>query len=122
MEEWDIKQAADFQHWFEEAGKTIQNDSLEHIVLLKQFGPKLKRPYADTIKGSKISNLKELRFNSGNKVIRIFFLFDSDRSGLLLIGGNKAGSGDKKFYQNMIHQCEKIYAKYLKEKNYEERN
>ena len=122
METWNIKQTAEFQYWFEEADDILQDDTLEHLELLKQLGPSLKRPYADTIKGSEISNLKELRFNSKNKVVRIFFLFDVDRNALLLIGGDKAGSGDKRFYQKMISQCEKIYKKYLREKNHEHKN
>jgi hypothetical protein len=116
---WNIKQTVEFQDWFEEADIALQNDTVEHLELLKQFGPNLKRPYADTLKGSQLTNLKELRFNSGNKVIRIFFIFDPDRNAVLLIGGNKAGSGDKTFYNTMIDQSEKIYGRYLEERKNE---
>ncbi len=57
-----------------------------------------------------------MRFNSGEKVIRVFYIFDPDRNGVLLIGGNKSSSGDKKFYKDMIDKSEKIYAKYLDER------
>ena len=77
----------------------------------------MKRPYADTLKGSEISNLKELRFNSGERVIRIFYVFDPDRNGVLLIGGNKSSSGDKKFYKKMIELSERIYSRYLVNKS-----
>ncbi len=119
MSMWNIKQTVEFQDWFEEADIALQNDTVEHLELLKQFGPNLKRPYADTLKGSQLTNLKELRFNSGNKVIRIFFIFDPDRNAVLLIGGNKAGSGDKTFYNTMIDQSEKIYGRYLEERKNE---
>ncbi len=119
MSAWNIKQTAEFQDWFDEADVALQDDTVEHVELLKQFGPNLKRPYADTLKGSQLTNLKELRFNSGNKVVRIFFIFDPDRNAVLLIGGDKAGSGDKTFYDTMIDQSEKIYGRYLEQRKKE---
>lgn len=113
---WTIKQTEEFQDWFESSDRTLQDDTLEHVEVLRQFGPQLGRPQVDTLKGSSITNLKELRFNSGNKVVRIFFVFDPDRNGVLIIGGNKAGSGDKAFYDKMIDKSEKIYSKYLEER------
>lgn len=113
MSTWLIRQTVEFQEWFDEADDVLQEDTLEHVEVLKQFGPNLGRPYVDTLKGSKLKNLKELRFNSGNKVIRVFFIFDPERNAVLLIGGDKAGSGDKTFYDVMIDQSEKIYGRYL---------
>ncbi|MDO9181423.1 MAG: type II toxin-antitoxin system RelE/ParE family toxin [Bacteriovorax sp.] len=116
---WIIKQTEAFQDWFEKSDKRLQDDTLEHVEILRQFGPQLNRPYVDTLKGSSIINLKELRFNSGDKVIRIFFVFDPDRNGVLVIGGDKAGSGNKIFYDKMINKSEKIYTKYLEERKKE---
>ena len=119
MSTWIINQTIEFQDWFDEADEYLQEDTLEHVELLKHFGPNLKRPYADTLKGSQLTNLKELRFNSRNKVIRIFFIFDPERNAVLLIGGDKAGNGKKVFYQKMINFSEKIYRRYLKERKTE---
>ncbi|RLA61032.1 MAG: diaminopimelate decarboxylase [Epsilonproteobacteria bacterium] len=118
---WKIKQTEEFQDWFEAANKKLQNSIVENGEVLRQFGPSLGRPKADTLKGSRIINLKELRFACGNMVIRIFYVFDPDRNGVLLIGGNKAGSGDKKFYDHMIDKSEKIYEKYLKQRSKNEK-
>lgn len=113
---WTIKQTKEFQDWFHKADKKLQDDTLEHVEILRQFGPLLSRPYVDTIKGSSITNLKELRFYSGFKVIRIFFAFDPERNGVLIIGGDKRGIGEKTFYDKMIVKSELIYSKYLQEK------
>lgn len=121
MYSWNIKQTEEFQNWFENADDKLQEDIVENIEVLRQFGPNLGRPKADTIKGSKITNLKELRFASGKKVIRVFYVFDPGRNAVLLVGGNKAGSGDKTFYKQMIAESEKAYAKYLEEKRREEK-
>ena len=116
MSTWNIKQTAEFQEWFDEADKKLQEAIVEHVELLRQMGPQLARPYADTLKGSSITNLKELRFDSGEKVIRVFYVFDPDRNGVLLIGGNKSSSQGKTFYKDIIDKSEKIYARYLEER------
>ncbi|MFP5490008.1 MAG: type II toxin-antitoxin system RelE/ParE family toxin [Bacteriovoracia bacterium] len=113
MRVWNIVQTPEFQDWFDGSDKRLQEDILEHVELLRELGPELRRPYADTLRASVISNLKELRFNSRERVIRIFYVFDPNRNGVLLIGGNKSSSGDKKFYKTMIEQSEKIYLRYL---------
>lgn len=69
---WNIKQTEEFQEWFDSCNKKLQVDIVEYVEILRQMGPQLGRPHADTIKGSSLTNLKELRFNSGQKVIRIF--------------------------------------------------
>jgi hypothetical protein len=76
-----------------------------------EHGPNLRRPYADTLKGSKISNLKELRVQHKGDHYRILFAFDPKREALLLVGGDK--TGDKRWYDKMIPLAEKIFAKHL---------
>jgi hypothetical protein len=46
------------------------------IYALSRSGPALGRPLVDTVTGSKIKNLKELRPSSGTCEIRILFVFD----------------------------------------------
>lgn len=110
---WKIRQTPEFEDWFLNSDQKLQNDIVENVEILRQFCPHLSRPHVDTIKGSSITNLKELRFRSNKRVIRIFFVFDPDRNGVLVIGGNKAGSGDKNFYERMIKLSENIYKRYI---------
>jgi hypothetical protein len=37
------------------------------LVLLREFGPALKRPHCDTLKGSRHANMKELRFAADDR-------------------------------------------------------
>ncbi len=46
------------------------------------------------------------------KQFRIFFVFDSERKVILLIGGDKRG--DKKFYNKMIPAADKLYDEYIR--------
>ncbi|PJZ79141.1 type II toxin-antitoxin system RelE/ParE family toxin, partial [Leptospira meyeri] len=98
--------------WLQKLDSTTKEEILAHFYLLRQKGPLLGRPFADSIKGSKIQNLKELRVQVKLKVIRIFFVFTEGRIGLLLAGGDKRGN-DKRFYEQMIPMVEKIYKNWL---------
>lgn len=47
------------------------------VTALQEEGPALGRPLVDTIKGSALSNLKELRPGSaGTTEVRLLFVFD----------------------------------------------
>lgn len=88
------------------------------LEVLAQQGPSLGRPLVDTLKGSSISNLKELRpASSGNKAIRIIFAFDPRRKAVMLLAGDKSGKGKKSkwsnWYKRAIPKAETIWKSYL---------
>lgn len=67
---------------------------------LAQEGPALGRPLADTVKGSRHKNMKELRpGSSGRSEIRILFAFDKERQAILLVAGDKAGKWERWYKQ-----------------------
>lgn len=71
-------------------------------LLLQRFGPALKRPHCDTLKGSKHANMKELRFTLPDGVWRVAFAFDPQRAAILLVAGNKSGVNERRFYRQLI--------------------
>jgi len=86
-----IKTTNRFDRWF-----TLLDDSnracvLAALMVLREKGPGLGRPYADTIKGSAYINMKELRIQSRGGPIRAFFAFDPNRTAIVLCAGNKGG-------------------------------
>ena len=81
---------------------------LAHLKALAVEGPQLGRPYCDTLKGSKVANLKELRVQVDGDPFRVLFAFDIERAAVLLVGGNKAG--DKRWYDINIPIAEKLFA------------
>ncbi|MCG6146542.1 type II toxin-antitoxin system RelE/ParE family toxin [Leptospira bandrabouensis] len=109
---WEIESTEEFDNWLRKLDLNSKEEILAHFYLLRQKGPLLGRPFADSIQGSKIKNLKELRIQVKLKVIRIFFVFTEGRIGLLLAGGDKRGN-DKRFYEEMIPMVEKIYKNWL---------
>jgi hypothetical protein len=111
---WHIKHSNEIEKWLLGQGEDSRAVILKHLIILQTYGPTLGRPYVDTIKGSKINKLKELRINSGGHVFRIFFAFDEKRDALLLIAGDKRG--DTRFYKRIIPLAEKIYYRIISEK------
>ena len=86
---------------------------------LEQEGPNLGRPLADTLSGSRVKNLKELRPASPRgSEIRIIFAFDPLRNAVMLLGGYKAKgkSGKTKWsewYKRAIPKAETIFFDHL---------
>lgn len=91
----------------------VRQAILAHAKLLAAFGPGLGRPQVDTLKGSQIANLKELRVQFQGEPWRILFAFDPKRRAILLVGGNK--QGDDQWYRRTIRLAEQRYARHLEE-------
>jgi hypothetical protein len=109
---WDVETTDEYDAWFTEQTGDSQASIQMKVEFLKEYGPHLPRPHADTLKGSKLSNLKELRSQTESHVFRVAFLFDEKRKAILLIGGDKKGKDEKRFYRNLIKQAEEIYGAY----------
>ena len=53
--------------------------------------------------------MKELRFYADYGVWRTAFAFDSKRTAILLIAGNKAGKSEKRFYKPLIKKADERF-------------
>ena len=109
---WDVNSTEEYLLWFSKQDDRTKEAILVVILLLQEFGPLLKRPYADTLKGSSIKNMKELRIRTPFHVIRIAYYFDENRKALLLIGSDKKGKNEKDFYKKLIADAEALIRKY----------
>lgn len=113
MTRWEIIETTEYLGWFQGLAEGQRDDVEERLEKLREWGPALTRPYADHIKGSSYSNLKELRIASGGQ-LRILFIFDPKRRAVLLIGGDKSTDSEwNKWYRRMIPLAETYYRKYL---------
>jgi hypothetical protein len=101
----------EFATWLDKQEEGLQLRTLAQLELLKDRGPLLNRPYVDTLKGSEIANLKELRLTFEKAPIRILFAFDPKQQAIIILAGNK--QGDKRWYDVNIPLAEKLYKKYL---------
>jgi hypothetical protein len=110
---WQVEYTDEFAEWWETLTLAEQASLEAAVRSLERFGPRLSRPYADTVKGSRHSNMKELRTQCKGRPLRTFFALDPRRSAILLIGGDK--TGDDRFYERMLPLADKLYDKYLQE-------
>ena len=110
---WTVRLAVEFVIELRELRGPVQTELLAHARLLAQFGPQLGRPRADTLKGSRYSNMKELRFGADGGVWRVAFAFDPQREAVLLAMGNKAGTNEARFYRDLIHRADRRFANHL---------
>lgn len=99
---WTVLFHDDFVTEFAALAHPLQDELLAHALLLRDFGPGLGRPTVDTLKGSKHANMKELRFGWMGEVWRVAFAFDPARQGILLVGGDKGGADQRRFYKRLI--------------------
>jgi hypothetical protein len=106
---WTIKTTAEVREWLRALRQADPETYLSvnvAIDMLAETGPGLGRPLVDTLQGSNISNLKELRPRSGRDVaIRVLFVFDPWSQAVLLVAGNKAGDWSR-WYKTAIPVAE----------------
>ncbi|MEK7414008.1 MAG: type II toxin-antitoxin system RelE/ParE family toxin [Planctomycetota bacterium] len=110
---WEVLAAPEFQSWLaslpQEGRKAVAVD----VEVLREVGPQLGRPHVDTMKGSKHPNMKEMRTTSGGNAYRTLFALDPTRRAVLLIGGDKSGHNQERFYKTLIKQADAIYDRHL---------
>ncbi len=71
---WEVITTDTFDEWFDSLNDSERANVIAGMLLLQNKGPHLSRPYADTVYGSKFTNMKELRVQSNGDPLRAFFL------------------------------------------------
>jgi len=110
---WTVRFYAAFEEEFGSFAPEVQDELLATAKLLKDYGPALGRPHADTLKSSSYANMKELRFNAEDGVWRVAFAFDPQRQSILLCAGDKSGGSEDKFYRRLIRKADERYGLHL---------
>ena len=110
---WTVLFHDEFEAEFEALVEDLQDELLAHAKLLATFGPNLGRPTVDTLKGSRHSNMKELRFSWSGQVWRVAFAFDPQRQAIVLVGGDKSGADQRKFYKRLLTVADARYDDHL---------
>ena len=109
---WEIEAAYQFKVWCEGLNAADDDAVSEAIGMLEQDAPGLGRPLVDTLTGSRLANLMELRPKRNG--IRILFVLDPRRAAILLLGGSKTNDW-RGWYARNIPIAEQVYAEHLEE-------
>jgi hypothetical protein len=113
--EWEIFLVDEVRDWIDSLDDQAHARVVQALDALAAGGPGLGRPLVDTIHGSSMANLKELRPG----MVRILFAFDPWCSGILLVAGDKSGQWNE-WYREAIPLAEQRYERYVKERAREE--
>lgn len=109
---WDVEVTDEFATWYEGLSERQQKAVEAAVEKLEEIGPGLGRQLVGEIKATRIKNLKELIPPGGN--LRVLFAFDSRRTAILLIGGDKSGRWNA-WYREAVPIAEQLYDAYLAE-------
>ncbi len=111
--EWTVLIDDEFEPEFFALPKEVQDETLAMTRLLQHFGPHLGRPHVDTLKESRHSNMKELRFVAADGVWRVAFAFDPKRRAILLVAGDKSCGNQKRFYRELVRKADRRFDAHL---------
>lgn len=112
--QWAVEFHEEFLPEFQEFSEPVRRQIYSLIELLTVFGPQLGRPRVDTLNGSKYPNMKELRFHADDGAWRVAFAFDRKRQAILLVGGDKSGKTQSKFYRSLIEIADHRFEEHQK--------
>ncbi len=107
---WEIEVTDEFRAWYEALDDADEAPVARAVAELEAHGPGLGRPLVDTLRHTRLPNLKELRPPA--TAIRILFAFDPRRTAILLLGGTKAGRWAA-WYRTAIPEAERLYEEHL---------
>jgi hypothetical protein len=110
---WDVLFDKQFRIEIASWPADAHDELLARALLLMEFGPSLRRPHADTLQGSKHSNMKELRFAAADGIWRVAFAFDPGRRAILLVGGDKSGTSSRRFCKALIAKADERFDVHL---------
>jgi hypothetical protein len=104
----------EFRDWYQGLGTSDAEAVAYYVELLEINGVGLGSPHSSQIKGASFG-LRELRVQSHGRPLRVFYAFDPKRQAVLLIGGDKTGTSDDRFYAAYVPTATAIWKEYLRE-------
>ena len=113
---WVVYEHPEFVEEREALPEPVQDRLTAVILAIEEHGPDLGRPLVDTLAGSSHGNMKEVRFRQDG-LWRFAFAFDLARNAVVLVGGNKEGENQKRFYQRLIRIADRRFDDWLDAKD-----
>lgn len=108
---WRVLTTPEYRTWFRSLPAREKIRLQRAHDRLSAEGPLLGRPYADTVKGARHANLKELRTPG---TVRAFYAFDEQRRAVLLCGGDKSQyHRSASWYKTMVRLADRLLDQHL---------
>jgi hypothetical protein len=110
---WEVEFTDQFGEWWDALDEAEQVSINAVVLVLERLGPALTRPYADTVEGSRHSNMRELRVQHRGRPFRLLYAFDPRRVAIILIVGDK--TGDRRWYDVYVPIADRLYDEHLQQ-------
>ena len=110
---WEVEGTDEFAGWWASLSEDEQKDVAFVVDLLTQRGPMLEFPYSSAVHGSRHGHMRELRAQHRGRPYRVLYAFDSRRTAILLLGGDKTGAA--RWYEVNVPKADATYDDYLAE-------
>jgi hypothetical protein len=108
---WEIELTGEAESWYMALDTAAAERVAASLDELERRGPRLGRPFVDSVKGSRHHNMKELRSIGGH--LRALFAFDPRRRAIVLLGGDKTNDW-KGWYERNIPRADRLYDEHLR--------
>jgi hypothetical protein len=110
---YEVEFTDEFGEWWDDLTTDEQESVRAYVKLLQDYGVALKHPYSSSVETSKHSHMRELRVQHKGRPYRVLYAFDSRRTAILLIGGEK--TGNDRWYDVFVPIADKIYDRHIGE-------
>ena len=106
---WSVVVHPAVASWLQGLPEKQYQHALAALDALSIDGPTLGRPFVDTLRGSRIANMKELRPRGSH--LRMLFAFDPLRQAVILTGGDKTNQW-RRWYEENIAIAEQRFSEH----------
>ncbi len=107
----EVEYTDEFEEGWNSLDENEQATVDAYVRMLEEFGVALGFPYSSDIKGSKYSQMRELRAQHKGNPYRVLYAFDPRRMAILLVGGDKTGKN--RWYEEFVPIADALYAEHL---------
>ncbi|HMT09853.1 MAG TPA: type II toxin-antitoxin system RelE/ParE family toxin [Pyrinomonadaceae bacterium] len=107
----EVEYTDEFEEWWHALDEAEQTSVGSGIEVLERLGTTLGYPYSSDIRGSRHSQMRELRVQHKGRPFRVLYAFDPRRMALLLIGGDK--TGNNRWYEQYVPIADNLYDEHL---------
>jgi hypothetical protein len=109
---WEVEFTDEFEQWWHTLSESEQGKVDARVSLLMEHGPNLGFPFSSQVKASRFPEMRELRAQSGGDPLRMLYAFDSRRTAILLVAGDK--TGDDRWYERNVPMADRLFERHLR--------
>jgi hypothetical protein len=104
---WEVEFTDEFEQWWHTLSESEQGKVDARVSLLMERGPNLGFPFSSQVKTSRFPEMRELRAQAGGDPLRMLYAFDSRRTAILLVAGDK--TGDDRWYEKNVPVADRLF-------------